>query len=270
METDLPQYELFAVRYATREAKRTEHFIGGDPHDAPMPMDYFLWVAIGPEQTFVIDAGFTADMAIKRGRTFLRCPVETLKLLGVDGATVANVILTHLHYDHVGNFHKFPKAQFHLQEPELAYATGRYMRYPRLAHSFEVEDIVGVVRLNFARRVMFYNGPAELAPGITLHPVGGHSAGLQFVRVHTRRGWVVVASDVTHFYENMDSGRPFTTAFHIGKMLEGFDALRAAAPSPQHIVPGHDPLVMQRYPAPRPQWQGIIARLDVAPDETSP
>jgi glyoxylase-like metal-dependent hydrolase (beta-lactamase superfamily II) len=265
MNASLPEYELFAIRYATRDARRGDHFIGGDPHDGPMPLDYFLWAAIGRERTFVIDTGFTAEVAAKRGRTYFRCPVETLGLLGVDGATVQDVILTHLHYDHVGNFHKFPAAQFHLQEPEMHYATGRYMRYPRLSHSFEVEDVVGMVRLNFARRVLFYDAAAELSPGITLHPVGGHSAGLQFVRVNTRRGWVVVASDVTHFYENMESGRPFTTAFHVGKMLEGFDALRAHAPSPQHIVPGHDPLVMQRYPAPRPDLDGIVVRLDVNP-----
>jgi glyoxylase-like metal-dependent hydrolase (beta-lactamase superfamily II) len=149
----------------------------------------------------------------------------------------------------------------------MHYATGRYMRYPRLAHSFEVEDVVGMVRLNFARRVLFYNGGGEVAPGITLHPVGGHSVGLQFVRVHTRRGWVVVASDVTHFYENMESGRPFTTAFNIGMMLEGFDALRAAAPTASHIVPGHDPEVMKRYPAPKPELDGIAVRLDVEPVE---
>ena len=41
----LPEYELFAIRYAMREARRADHFIGGDPHDAPMAMDYFLWVA---------------------------------------------------------------------------------------------------------------------------------------------------------------------------------------------------------------------------------
>jgi glyoxylase-like metal-dependent hydrolase (beta-lactamase superfamily II) len=268
MTETLPEYELFAVRYAMRDAKRTAHFIGGDPHDAPMPMDYFLWVAVGTQRTFVIDTGFTAEIAAKRQRTFLRCPVETLKSIGVDGDKVEDVILTHLHYDHVGNFHRFPAAQFHLQENEMAYATGRHMRHPRLAHSFEVEDIVGVVRLNFARRVMFYNGPAELAPGITLHPVGGHSAGLQFVRVHTRRGWVVVASDVSHFYENMLSGRPYTTAFHVGEMLEGFDALRAAAPSLAHIVPGHDPLVMQCYPPAGSNLEGVVIRLDVPPDET--
>ena len=172
--------------------------------------------------------------------------------------------------DHVGNFDRFPKARFHLQERELSYATGRYMRYPRLAHSFEVEDICGIVRLNYARRVMFYDGDAELAPGITVHAVGGHSDGLQFVRVKTRRGYVVVASDVTHFYENMASQRPFTTALHIGKMLEGFDRLLQMAPDEDHIVPGHDPLVMKLYPAPSAELEGIAVRLDVAPSGVAP
>ena len=66
------------------------------------------------------------------------------------------------------------------------------MQYPRLSHSFEVEDVCGIVRLNYARRVVFYNGDAELAPGITIHAASGHSAGLQFVRVKTRRGPVVL------------------------------------------------------------------------------
>jgi glyoxylase-like metal-dependent hydrolase (beta-lactamase superfamily II) len=265
MPNALPEYELFAIRYATREARRADHFIGGDPHDGPMAMDYFVWAAIGPERSFVIDTGFTAETAARRKRKFLRCPVEALKLVGLDGDKITDVILTHMHYDHVGNFHRFPAAQFHLQEAELAYATGRFMCYPRLAHSFEVTDVTGVVRLNFEGRIVFHSGGAELAPGITLHAVGGHSAGLQFARVHTRRGWVVVASDVTHYYENMEKGRPYTTAFHVGLMLQGFDTLRASAPSPQHIVPGHDPEVMRRYPPASPELDGIVVRLDVPP-----
>src|SRR5882757_2948573 len=101
MTDALPIYELFAVRYAMRDAMRSDHFIGGDPHDAPMAMDYFLWAAVGAERTFIIDTGFTAEVAAKRKRTFLRCPVETLKAIGVDGDAVQDVILTHLHYDHV-------------------------------------------------------------------------------------------------------------------------------------------------------------------------
>ena len=258
-------YELFAIRYATREARRSDHFIGGDPHDGPMPMDYFMWLAIGRDRAVAIDTGFTREVAECRGRTWLRCPVETLRRLSVDPAAVEDVILTHLHYDHVGNFDRFPKARFHLQEREIHYATGRYMQYPRLAHSFEVEDICGIVRLNYARRVVFYDGDAELTPGIRLHRAGGHSAGLQFVSVATGRGSVVLASDVSHFYENMESGRPFTTSFHVGEMLEGFDLLRRVAGSGELIVPGHDPRVMERYPAPGAELEGIVVRLDVAP-----
>jgi glyoxylase-like metal-dependent hydrolase (beta-lactamase superfamily II) len=110
-----PAYELFAIRYATREARRSDHFIGGDPHDGPMPMDYFMWLAKGEGRTFVIDTGFGEEVAERRKRTFLRCPVEALALFDVDPNTVEDVILTHLHYDHVGNFDRFPRARFHLQ-----------------------------------------------------------------------------------------------------------------------------------------------------------
>jgi glyoxylase-like metal-dependent hydrolase (beta-lactamase superfamily II) len=261
----LPEYELFAIRYATRDGRRHEHFIGGDPHDAPMPMDYFTWVAIGKERTFVIDTGFTEKVGTQRKRTFLRCPVDSLKLLGVDADKVQDVILTHLHYDHVGNFHRFPAAQFHLQDRELNYATGRSMRHSYCSHAFEVEDVVGIVRLNYGKRVTFHDGAGTLAPGISLHLTGGHTAGLQFVRVHTKRGWVVVASDVAHYYENMDTVRPFTTAYHIGDMLEAYDKVKALADSRDHIIPGHDPLVMKIYPAPRADLEGSIVRLDVSP-----
>ena len=77
----------------------------------------------------------------------------------------------------------------------------------------------------------------------------------------------MLASDVTHYYENMEKGRPYTAAFNIGDMLDAYDALRAAAASPQHIVPGHDPLVMRRYPAPKPELEGLVVRLDVMPRE---
>jgi glyoxylase-like metal-dependent hydrolase (beta-lactamase superfamily II) len=259
------EYELFALRYAMRPAMRHEHFIGGDPHDGPMPMDYFIWVAKNAERAVVIDIGFTAESGGKRGRVLERCPIDALTLLGVDPSTVQDVILTHMHYDHVGNFHKFPRARFHLQEPEIHYAVGRYMRHRQLAKSFEPDDVCGIVRLNFDGRVQYCNGPADLLPGISVVPTGGHSAGLQFVKVNTRRGVVVLASDVTHFYENMETYRPFTTALNVGEMLDAFDTLRNHAASPDLIVPGHDPEVMRRYPAVSEALKGIAVRLDVHP-----
>jgi glyoxylase-like metal-dependent hydrolase (beta-lactamase superfamily II) len=170
-------YELFALRYATRHARRGDHFIGGDPHDGPMPMDYFVWVARGGGRTFVIDTGFNAEVSKNRKRTFLRSPVEALAALGIDANAVEDVILTHLHYDHVGNFDRFPKARFHVQERELTYATGRYMRYPRLSHSFEVEDICGIVRLNYAWRdvLQWRRSTCTYGEATTGRPFGGTS-----------------------------------------------------------------------------------------------
>jgi glyoxylase-like metal-dependent hydrolase (beta-lactamase superfamily II) len=267
MVDNLPEYKIFAIRYATRNARRADHFVGGDPHDAPMPMDYFTWVIVGPERTFLVDTGFTEEVASRRKREFLRCPIESLKLVGVEADAITDVIITHLHYDHVGNFHKLPNARFHLQERELAFATGRHMRYPYFGHGYEVEEVVGMVRLNFKRRVELYDGDVELAPGLTLHLAAGHTAGLQVVRVHTQRGNVVLASDSSHYYENLQSNRPFSAVLDIGDALDSFRKVERLAASPRHIVPGHDPLVMQLYPAASPSLKGVVIRLDVDPME---
>jgi glyoxylase-like metal-dependent hydrolase (beta-lactamase superfamily II) len=76
---------------------------------------------------------------------------------------------------------------------------------------------------------------------------------------------VVLASDATHYYENMGTNRPFTTAFHVGQMLDAYRTLARLAPTPRHIIPGHDPYVMREYPAAAPALEGIVVRLDSEP-----
>jgi glyoxylase-like metal-dependent hydrolase (beta-lactamase superfamily II) len=256
-------YELYAIRYAhMADRSPADNFIGGDPHEGPMPIDYFVWAAIGKTRAFVVDTGFNEPTAKARGRTFLRCPAESLKLIGLDAATVEDVVVTHMHYDHIGNYDRFPKARFHLQDREMAFATGRLMAHLPFRIAFDVETVTGLVREVYRDRVVFHDGATELAPGISLHWLGGHTAGLQVARVWTRRGWMVLASDASHFYANMEEVRPFPIVHHMGDMLEGYRTLRRLADSSAHIIPGHDPLVLKRYPAPRPDLSGIVARLD--------
>ena len=147
----------------------------------------------------------------------------------------------------------------------MAYATGRHMRHRQFNHGYEIDEVVGMVRLVFKDRVSFHCGDAELAPGVTVHRIGGHTHGLQCVRVHTGRGWVVLASDTSHFYEHFETRRVFTTMFHVGEAIEGYDTLHRLATSPKHIVPGHDPLVMERYPAATPELEGIAVQLHAEP-----
>jgi glyoxylase-like metal-dependent hydrolase (beta-lactamase superfamily II) len=262
----VPQYEVYAIKYAHHERRASENFIGGDPHDGPMPLDYFVWLVRGSDgknvREIVVDTGFSKAVALRRQREHIRCPTEGLRLLEVDAGKVKDVVITHLHYDHVGNFELFPAATFHLQDREMQYATGRHMAQPVFGGAFDVEDVVGMVRRVYAGRVQFHDGDAEIAPGVSLHRIGGHTMGLQVVRVATRRGNVVLASDASHFYANMEQVRPFPIVFNVAEMVEGYARLRALADSPAHIIPGHDPLVLERYPAPAAALQGIAARLD--------
>lgn len=260
-------FELCAIRYARHGGRKaSDNYIGAaDFHDAESDLDYYVWVARRGDEVYVIDTGFEEEAARERGRELLIPVHEALALIGIDAGKVQHVILTHLHYDHAGTLDRFPKASFHVQDAEPAYATGRCMCHPVLRHPFNVEDIVGFVRKLYGGKVEFHRGTSELAPGLTLHLVGGHTAGLQVVRVLTQRGWVVIASDATHLYGNFEHQIPFPAVYNIGDMLEGHKLLHELADSPHHIVPGHDPQVMHRYPALSPETEGRVVRLDVPP-----
>jgi glyoxylase-like metal-dependent hydrolase (beta-lactamase superfamily II) len=258
-------YEIVALRYARVNRRRSENFLGGDPHDANMPLDYYVWIVRNQHRTLVVDTGFDLDMAKQRQRQMLTPVGDGLKAIGIDADAVEEVIITHLHYDHAGNHDLFPRARFHLQDAEMAYATGRCMCHDLLRIPFELDDVVAMVRKVFAGRVCFHDGEVEIFPGISVHQVGGHSKGLQVVRVRTARGWVVLASDASHFYEHILKNRAFTIVHNVEALLEGYRFVRQLASSPSHIIPGHDPLVLERYPPVASDLQGLAVRLDLSP-----
>ena len=255
-------YEVFAIRYASlSNRKASENFIGGDPHESGSDLDYYVWLARSDSRTFVIDTGFDAVVGARRGRTMIVPPGEGLARLGVDARSVRDVIITHLHYDHVGNFALFPAAIFHLQDDEMAYATGRHMAENSHSQAYEVDEVVAMVREVYRGRVRFHDGDAELAPGFSLHRVAGHTKGLQVVRVRTRAGWMVLASDASHLYANMNGKKPFPIFWDVPMMVAGYARLAKLADAAELIVPGHDPLVMRRYPAASADLTGIAVRL---------
>jgi glyoxylase-like metal-dependent hydrolase (beta-lactamase superfamily II) len=240
-----------------------ENFMGGDPHDSsPMPMDYFVWVLMSGERRIVVDTGFAEPMARQRGREYLNPPGEGLKVMGVDPAKVEDVLITHMHYDHCGNHDLFPAARYHVQDREMRYCTGRAMNHPLARFPFEADDVIAMIRRLYAGRVVFHDGDEEIASGVSVHHVGGHTMGMQIVRVNTRRGWVVLASDSSHYYANMERRLPYPVTYNVLEVLEGFKRAYALASSRDHVIPGHDPLVLEKYPASRPELQDWVVRLD--------
>jgi len=258
-------HEVYAIRYAHHDRKSSENFLHGDLHDILQPLAYFIWAIVGPHGTFVVDTGFDPAMAEKRGRTLLKPIDDGLRALNIPADSVRDIIVTHLHYDHCGNHDLFPSARYHVQDVEMAYSTGRCMCHPEIRIPFEVDDVVAMVRKVFEGRVVFHDGTEQIAPGITVHRIGGHSKGLQCVRVRTQRGHVVLASDTSHLYAHFLEGRVFPITYSVADTLEGYATLRKLADSTNHIVPGHDPQVLALYPSAGPSLDNWIVRLDVQP-----
>jgi glyoxylase-like metal-dependent hydrolase (beta-lactamase superfamily II) len=257
-------YRVFAVRYAHLERTARFNFVGGDEHDAPMPLDYFVWAIVNDARTVIVDTGFDADAARRRGRELVRPVADGLGAIGIAPDQVEHIVISHMHYDHSGNHQLFPRARYHLQDAEMAYCTGRCMTEPEVGGVFDAGSVAAMVDKVFAGRVRFYDGDAELASGITLHKVGGHTRGMQIVRVATERGWVVLGSDTAHFYANLDPGRAFPIFDNGQQYVEAQRTALRLASSPDHYIPGHDPLVCARYPAARTGVEDIV-RVDLSP-----
>ncbi|MEM6488463.1 MAG: N-acyl homoserine lactonase family protein [Pseudomonadota bacterium] len=260
-------WEVYALRYATRvDRVRADSFLFDD-HATPDPIDYYLWLLRSGGRSIVVDTGYDADEGARRGRPIIRDPGACLVDLGVDPETVETVIVTHLHYDHAGALFRFPNARFHLQAAEMAYATGPCMCHAALNHPFTAEHVCQMVRHVFSGRVTFHEGDGHVAPGVEVAAIGGHSRGLQAVRVLTARGWMVLASDAAHFYENWVGGKLFPIVVDVEAMVRGFARLGVLAGDRTLVVPGHDPLVRRFYPMVAGTAEGAsVHRLDVEPD----
>jgi glyoxylase-like metal-dependent hydrolase (beta-lactamase superfamily II) len=257
-------YEILALKYGTHTQRtRFDNYMLADDHARPEPIDYYVWVIRNGRRTILVDTGFDRDEAKARGREVSLEPREALARIGIDATRIETVIVSHLHYDHAGTLDHFPAARFHLQEAEMAYATGKCMCEAAMSKPFTAEHVCQVVRKVFAGRVQFHDGDGEIAPGVTVHNCPGHTKGLQSIRVKTARGYVVLAVDAAHMYENIEKRKPFSITIDVDATLRTYDRLYSLASSRAQLVPGHDPLVLKRYPAWKPETQGIVHRLDL-------
>src|SRR5436190_12560615 len=111
--SDHDQHEVYAIRYGHHDRKAAENFILGDPHDVLQPLDFYVWAIVGPSGTIILDTGFDAAMGAKRQREMIKPVDEGLRALGLDARGIETVIVSHMHYDHVGNYDVVPRARYH-------------------------------------------------------------------------------------------------------------------------------------------------------------
>ncbi|MEO1140235.1 MAG: MBL fold metallo-hydrolase, partial [Pseudomonadota bacterium] len=95
----MSDWQVFSVKYADRDARtRADSFIFDDNHDAPHPMDYYVWVLRRGDEVILVDTGYDMEEGAARGRPIRMDPVEALRPLGLTPDDITQVIITHLHY----------------------------------------------------------------------------------------------------------------------------------------------------------------------------
>ncbi|MFB6672093.1 N-acyl homoserine lactonase family protein [Streptomyces sp. NPDC056390] len=248
----LPDHRVLAVRVGTRETERSDVYLNYRLYgevDGPATVDYYFWIIQGPDSTVVVDTGFSEQAGRKRGRTLLLHPSEALRQLGIDPDSVEDVIVTHGHYDHIGNLGLFPRARIHMTASEYAFWTSPTALHTQFSYYSEPDEIDVLRRAESEGRLLLFSGSLDLAPGIRVEEVGGHTPGQAVVRVSTEGAPVLLASDAVHFYEELERDMPFTAVSDLPAMYAAFEAIRnEASGNALTVVPGHDADVLTRFP----------------------
>jgi glyoxylase-like metal-dependent hydrolase (beta-lactamase superfamily II) len=263
------RYTVLVAKYGTRMATRAEVFLNyatyGEP-DGPIAMDYFVWVVRNDARTIVVDTGFSRHGGESRGRQTLADPVSLVADLGVEIADGPTVIVTHAHYDHIGNLDRFPSSATLIAERELAFWTGPLADRPLFHHSVEDDELRHLAGLAEGGTLKTFRGSCEVAPGVEVIELGGHTPGQSVVRVQTAVGTVLLASDAVHYLEELEQDRPFSSVTSVADMYAGFDRIRAMVASGEVdiVVPGHDPDTLGRFTPLATDPTGLVATIGAA------
>jgi glyoxylase-like metal-dependent hydrolase (beta-lactamase superfamily II) len=244
-------YEVVVVRHGTRRARRSEVFLHYglyDEADGPFDLDYYLWVVRGRHTTVLVDTGFARGAAEDRGRTVLADPGEAYRRLGVDTDAPHPVVVTHAHYDHIGNLALLPRATIVASRAELDFWASPLADRPLLGHFAEQAEVAHLLARAEQGDVRTFTGSLEVAPGVVVTEVGGHTPGQCMVTVPTAAGTVLLTSDVVHFEEELDRDMPFVSVTDLPAMYTGLARVRELRDTGavDHVVTGHTAGLLDR------------------------
>lgn len=154
----------------------------------------------------------------------------------LDLTTLTKVVLTHLHWDHVGGLGLIPSSVpvvIQRSEWEAAHDAAAVQRNFFLPRDY-AED---------GREVVLIDGDHDLLGdgAIELLLTPGHTPGHQSIRI----GEIVLGIDVAHFASGLDDHRFPIFADDHAQQARSAQRLRAMREAGFEIVPGHDPEILR-------------------------
>lgn len=250
-----PAVAIYAVRYGTLTNFPVAALVAGADTARRMDIALMVWLirergADGHPHTVLVDAGFYRDAFVRRWHPAdYQRPSVALAALGVRPEDVTDLIISHVHWDHLDGADLFPNARVWIQRAEYVHhvdAAGH-----SLDPAIDSTDAAMLGRLHAAGRVTLLDGDSsEVLPGIVAYTGGKHTYASQYVSVATRHGTVVLASDNAYLYENLSAHRPIAQTLDSASNLAAQARMVRLAGDLRRIVPGHDPAVFERFPRP--------------------
>jgi glyoxylase-like metal-dependent hydrolase (beta-lactamase superfamily II) len=242
-------YEVYAVRFAKSPGDPVSDYVAGA--DATRRMDgvYMLWLLKAADgRIALVDAGFYRDKFMPRWKPmdYVR-PTEALRRAGVRPEDVHDIIVTHVHWDHLDGVDLFPRALVWIQKAEYEYYVDSAGRTPH--RTIDPDDAAMLVSMKRAGRVMLIEGDTqEVLPGVKVYTGGKHTYASQYVAVPTRSGVVVLASDNVYVYENLDKHLAIAHTLDPAANLRAQERMLRIASNRRLVIPGHDAQVFLRFP----------------------
>jgi len=245
-----PSYELFAVRFA-HVPYALSSLVAGAEKGPQVDIAFTVWPIRDPAsgRVLLVDAGFYREKFIAswKPQDFVRPSEALTKSLGIAPEQVADIIVTHSHWDHADGVDLFPNATIWIQKEEYDYYIDEAGKV-RNRGGVDADDAAMFAALKAAGRVKLVDGDnQEVAPGIRVYTGGKHTFASQYVSVSTRDGVVVVASDNAYLYKNLDERLPIAQTLDRDMNLSAQRRMLDLAGSPARVIPGHDPAVFARF-----------------------
>jgi len=245
-------YEAFAVRFGILPAFSVSGLVAGADRARKLDIPVMVWLLKGSNgRQVLVDSGFYRQKFLDqwKPRDF-RSPAAAVEAAGVKPEAITDIIISHAHWDHVDGADLFPKATIWIQREEYRYYTGEAWHQRNTHGGIDADDMLALLKINTDGRLRFVEGDdQEIIPGIRCYTGGKHTRESQYVTAKTDAGTVVLTSDNVYLYENLEKHVPIAATLDAESNLRAQDRIRTLASDPRLIVPGHDPLVFERFPA---------------------